>query len=259
MFICRVNSLWTSKSLQEANAALRAVLARIEEQKQEIYKDLQANVDKILMPILHEMALHLPATQRQYAELLRTYLENIVSPFVNNLSKTHLSLTTTEVSICNMIRSGLQTKEIAKMRGVSVGTINRHREHIRRKLVITNSDINLATYLQSSMGKIDWKYPQILPGRVRGIRQTRRLGHGRQYYRVYQGRQGHARLRRTLIFGIFLDFKDWWLYFSIRWNTWKGVGKSWIRTCWSTKLGSRLFWRCSGFSFSHDGHPTLIT
>ena len=139
------------KALKEANVALRAVLARIEEEKQEIYKDLHANVDKILMPILHELGLHLPQTQRQYVELIRTYLEDIVSPFVNHLSKNHLSLTATEIAICNMIRNGLQTKEIAQIRGVSMGTINRHREHIRRKLKITNSDINLVTYLQSSM------------------------------------------------------------------------------------------------------------
>ena len=52
-----------------------------------------------------------------------------------------------------MIQNGLQTKEIAQIRGVSVGPINRHREHIRRKLKITNSDINLMTYLQSNMWK----------------------------------------------------------------------------------------------------------
>jgi DNA-binding CsgD family transcriptional regulator len=139
------------KALKEANAALRSVLARIEEEKQEIYRDLQANVDKILIPILHELTFNLPQPQRQYVELLRTNLEDIVSPFVSHLSKTNLSLTTTEVNICNMIRSGLQTKEIAKIRGVSVGTISRHREHIRRKLGITNSTTNLTTYLQSSM------------------------------------------------------------------------------------------------------------
>ncbi len=141
------------RALKEANAALRNVLARIEEEKQEIYMDLQANANKILMPILNELALHLPKTQRQYAELLKTNLEDIVSPFVNHLSTTHLSLTSTEINICNMIRSGLQAKEIARIRGVSVGTINRHREHIRRKLKLTNSKINLMTYLQSSMGK----------------------------------------------------------------------------------------------------------
>ena len=139
------------KALQEANAALRAVLARIEEEKQEIYLDLQANVDKILMPILHELTLHLPETHKQYAEMLRSNLEEIASPFIRHLTKSYFSLTSTEVQICNMIRSGLQTKEIARIRGVSMGTINRHREHIRRKLQITNSDVNLTTYLQSSM------------------------------------------------------------------------------------------------------------
>jgi DNA-binding CsgD family transcriptional regulator len=141
------------KALKESNAALRAVLARIEEEKKEIYFDVQENVDKILLPILHELAFHLPTTKRQYAEILRSNIEDITSPFVSHLSKRHLSLTSTEVNICNMIRSGLQTKEIARIRGVSAGTINRHREHIRRKLKITNSDINLMTYLQSSMWK----------------------------------------------------------------------------------------------------------
>ena len=143
------------KALQEANAALRVVLARFEEEKQGIYMNVQTNVDKILMPILHALALDLPQTQRNYIDMLRTNLEEIVSPFVSDLSRNYLSLTPTEVNICNMIRSGLQTKEIAQIRGVSVATINRHREHIRRKLKITNSDINLMTYLQSSMWNKD--------------------------------------------------------------------------------------------------------
>ena len=139
------------RALQEANTALRTVLARIEEEKQEIYMDIRANVDKILMPILHAMALDLPQTHRKYTELLRSNLEEIASPFVSHLSKTYLSLTPTEVNICNMIRNGLRTKEIAQTRGVSVATINRHREHIRKKLKITNSDVNLMTYLQTNM------------------------------------------------------------------------------------------------------------
>ena len=139
------------KALQEANAALRAVLARIEEEKKEIYMDIQANVDKILMPILHALSFDLPQNKRKYAEILRTSLEEITSPFVSQLSKAHLSLTPTEINICNMIRSGMRTKEIAQLRNVSEATINRHREHIRRKLKITNSDINLMTYLQTNM------------------------------------------------------------------------------------------------------------
>ena len=140
------------KALQETNAALRTVLARIEEEKQEIYMNVQVNVDKILMPILHALSLELPRTQRKYIELLRTNLEEITSPFVGRLSKPSFSLTPTEINICNMIRNGLQTKEIARVRGVSASTISRHRENIRRKLKIANNSVNLVTYLQSTMG-----------------------------------------------------------------------------------------------------------
>lgn len=141
------------KALQETNAALRLVLARIEEEKQEIYKNMQANVEKVLMPILNALMLELPKVQRQYVEMLKTQLEEITSPFIKHLSHQYHSLTPSEVEICNMIRNGLRTKEIAEMRGVSIATINRHREHVRRKLKIANSDVNLTTYLQSSMWK----------------------------------------------------------------------------------------------------------
>ncbi len=141
------------EALQETNAALKAVLARIEEEKQEIHLNIQTNVDKILMPILHALAMELQEPQRKFVDLLKRNLEEIVSPFVSRLSNTHLSLSPTEVIVCNMIRSGMRTKDIARMRGISVATVNRHREHIRKKLNLTNSEVNLMTYLQSSHDK----------------------------------------------------------------------------------------------------------
>ena len=141
------------KALQESNTALRTVLARIEEEKQEIHRDIKMNVERILNPILHALALQLPAPQRKYVEMLQTNLDEIASPFISQLSSSYQSLTPTEIVICNMIRIGMRTKEIAGARGVSEATINRHREKIRHKLKITNQDVNLATLLQSSMWK----------------------------------------------------------------------------------------------------------
>ena len=139
------------KALQESNNALRIVLARIEQEKQEIHRDIKMNVEKILMPILHALALQLPPAQIRYVEMLQTNLEEITSPFISQLSRSYHSMTPTEIAICNMIRNGMHTKEIAEARGVAEATINRHREKIRRKLKITNQDVNLATFLQSSM------------------------------------------------------------------------------------------------------------
>jgi DNA-binding CsgD family transcriptional regulator len=139
------------QALQESNTAMRVVLARIEQEKEEIHQDIKTNVEKILMPILQALGSQLPPTQKKYTEMLQANLEEITSPFISHLSSLYHSLTPTEIAICNMIRNGLRTKEIAQIRGVSTATVNRHREHIRRKLKITNSEANLATYLQSSM------------------------------------------------------------------------------------------------------------
>jgi DNA-binding CsgD family transcriptional regulator len=139
------------EALQESNTALHTVLARIEHEKQEIHRATKMNVEKILMPILHALALQLTPVQRKYVEMLQTNLEEITSPFINQLSLSYHSMTPTEIAICNMIRNGMRTKEIAELRGVSEATVNRHREKIRRKLKITNQDVNLATFLQSSM------------------------------------------------------------------------------------------------------------
>ena len=138
------------KALQESNTALRMVMARIEQEKQEIHQSIMVNVEKILMPILHELTLQLPPAQTQYVNMLKTNLEEITSPFISQLSLSYHSLTPTEIAICRMIRNGMRTKEIAGTRGVSEATVNRHREKIRRKLKITNQDVNLVTFLQSS-------------------------------------------------------------------------------------------------------------
>ncbi len=139
------------EALHETNAALRTVLARIEEEKREIRSDVQANVEKVLMPILYALSLAVPRDRRKYVDLLRDGLSEITAPFINRLSQRYAALTPTEIQICNMIRNGLRTKDIARLRGVSTATVSRHREHIRRKLGLVNAPTNLTTFLQTTM------------------------------------------------------------------------------------------------------------
>jgi len=137
------------KALQEANTALRVILSNIEEEKKRIYENIQLNIDKVVMPILHALAPAVAANKQKYLDILKTNLEEITSPFTSHVLNHFRALTPTEVNICNMIRNGLRTKEIAGLRGVSAATISRHREHIRRKLKVANQQVNLTTYLQS--------------------------------------------------------------------------------------------------------------
>jgi len=139
------------KALQESNTALRIVMARIEHEKEEIRHDIKTNVEKILLPTLQALAPQVSPSQAKYVGMLQTNLEEITSPFISHLSLAYHSMTPTEIAICDMIRNGMRTKEIAEVRSISQATVNRHREKIRRKLNITNQDVNLATYLQSGM------------------------------------------------------------------------------------------------------------
>jgi DNA-binding CsgD family transcriptional regulator len=136
------------RALQEANTALKTLMGRIEEEKREIYKQIQDNVEKVLLPILHELTWAVPGPKKKYVEILRANLEDITAPFISRISQKYRSLTPTEIQICNLIKSGLKTKEIAEMRNISPATISRHRERIRRKLGIAGKDVNLVTHLQ---------------------------------------------------------------------------------------------------------------
>jgi len=141
------------QALQEANIALRAVLSRLEEEKQEIRASILANIQKIIMPIVFELELEVSGRQRSYVTLLRQSLQEIASPFLTQLSRDHMQLTPVEIAISTMIRNGLSTKEIAQLRCISPATVRRHRENIRRKLGLKNRKANLATYLQASFSR----------------------------------------------------------------------------------------------------------
>ena len=56
-------------------------------------------------------------------------------------------LTPREMEICTMIESGLTSKEIPEQLNISCQTIDNHRKSIRKKLDITNKNINLSSYL----------------------------------------------------------------------------------------------------------------
>lgn len=138
-------------TLKETNLALKVLMARIEEEKREIKRDILDRVDKVLKPILLELSIAVPRSQRKFIDLVIDNLEDITLPYAHDVSNVFDTLTPTETQICTMVRSGLRTKEIAELRCVSQATVCRHRDRIRRKLGLTNTMVNLATYLKREM------------------------------------------------------------------------------------------------------------
>ena len=137
------------RALQEANAALHDSLVQSQREKKMLGVSIQAKIDKIITPIFYALQAEMNPGQFEYLELLKKNLDDIISPFVE-MSQTGMSrLSPIELQVANMIKHGLSTKEIARIRGISPATVNRHRESIRRKLDITNRKINLTSYLNN--------------------------------------------------------------------------------------------------------------
>jgi len=136
-------------SLQSLNIALKEVLNNVQGEKRAIAASVQANVDQVISPILYALDQATPTEIPGYTSLLRQHLSEIVFPFTRNLSTQFKDLTPTEIQISNMIRGGLSTKEIARLRNLSPHTVSRHRENIRRKLGLAHEGINLVSFLKT--------------------------------------------------------------------------------------------------------------
>jgi len=137
------------KALTEKNIALKEVLSQIESEKKQIKQQMQANADKIIMPLVRTIKGKSDENLATYVSLLEECLADIAAPFISRLENGCATLSPREVEICNMIKSGLSTKEIAHAFATSVHTVHNQRKKIRQKLSIDKQSVNLQSYLQS--------------------------------------------------------------------------------------------------------------
>ncbi len=136
-------------ALQEKNIVLKGVLSEIEEEKHRIKAQIRKNVEKVILPSLKRLGDKVTSDTRNYVDLLERDLMDIASPFLDDLESRLVNLSPRETEICNMVKRGCPTKEIAENFSVSVQTINKQRYRIRRKLGLNKADINLRTFLES--------------------------------------------------------------------------------------------------------------
>ncbi len=136
--------------LKDKNIALKEVMNQIQSEKEQIAIQIQSNISKIAIPILNRLDRTLSEKDKGHISLLKTTLEEITNPFISSIDAKLSKLTPREIEICNMIKNGMNTKDIADMLHVSVETVRTQRKNIRSKLGITNQKTNLTTYLYSN-------------------------------------------------------------------------------------------------------------
>jgi DNA-binding NarL/FixJ family response regulator len=138
-----------TRTMESKSVALKEVLSQIEDEKSQMSLRIQANLAQVIIPMMSELAMRLGPEERRQLEEIEQYLGDVMSPFVNSLATRFVTLTPREIEICNLLKSGLSTKEIAGRTSVSEQTVFKQRRNIRKKLRIADGETNLSAYLQS--------------------------------------------------------------------------------------------------------------
>jgi len=137
------------KALQEKTIALRELLEQVSFEKRQIQENISTNIEKLLLPHVRKLKKKRTRADKKYLELMEKDIGKLASSFGRKISEKQLKLSPREIEISDMISGGLSSKEIAKILNISRGTVDRHREKIRRKLNLTNRKTNLASFLQN--------------------------------------------------------------------------------------------------------------
>lgn len=138
-----------SKHLEEVNNALKVLIKKSAENKQDVENNITSNINRLVIPYLEKMDDSASAQRKTLVKIIRSNLEEITATFSLKLTSKSLNLTLSELRVANMIKHGSTTKDIAEILILSPRTIETHRRMIRKKLGLTGKDINLGTYLQN--------------------------------------------------------------------------------------------------------------
>ena len=137
-----------SKHLEEVNSALKILIKKSAENKEDMEKNIASNVTELVIPYLESMNSCSSTQQKTLVKIIRSNLEEITATFSLKLTSKNLHLSPAELRVANMIKHGSSTKDIAVLLNLSPRTIETQRRIIRKKLRLTGKDINLRTYLQ---------------------------------------------------------------------------------------------------------------
>ena len=134
-------------ALEEKNVALREVLEQIEIEKKKIKDNVIKNIQDVFLPAFKKLKRKGTPFDKKYLDVLEIGLEDLASSFGGKMAALDARLSPRETEIANLVRNGLNNKEIGAALNLSVKTVETHRSRIRRKLNLTKKSINLTSYL----------------------------------------------------------------------------------------------------------------
>ena len=139
-----------SLHLEEANTALKVLLEHRRNDRSEIEEKIVGNVKTLIMPYLNKLkSTGLDVSQTAYVNILENHLDEIVSPFLTNMTTRQVNLTPREIQIADLVKEGKSAKEISQILHIAVHTANNYRKRLRKKFSLQHKDKNLRVHLLS--------------------------------------------------------------------------------------------------------------
>jgi len=134
--------------LEEVNAALKVLLKHGEKDKKDVEEKVVPNVKKLVLPYAEKLNnSRLNDRQIVYLNIIKSNLEDIITPFLHQLSSKYSDLTPSEIRVAELVKDGKTTKNIAELLNSSTGTIDFYRNNLRKKLGLRNTKTNLRCFL----------------------------------------------------------------------------------------------------------------
>ena len=139
-----------TSSLEDVNTALRVLLKKREEDKNQIGENIYASFKSLIQPLISQLKNSLTLnSQEDILDILESSIKEMATPFSRKLADPILGLTPTETQVAALVKDGKTNKEITQILNKSIRAISSHRDNIRQKLGLKNKKINLRSYLLS--------------------------------------------------------------------------------------------------------------
>jgi len=141
---------YINAEVQNKSVALRAVLETQKEISSAIEQKIMTNLRFKIMPLLETLKkTEMKPVQKKCLNAIEFEFTEILSEFPQRLYSPQIGLTPIQIQVAGFIREGRSSKEIGEMLNLSKGTIDFHRNNIRKKLNIIRSKQCLRAYLQN--------------------------------------------------------------------------------------------------------------
>lgn len=142
--------------IKRMEKVIRGLIKFIPKEHHRVKKQIQLAIEQLLLPLLERLKAEFVNpmkdtfnVNRMTVELLEKTINQFTTVYGGKAADRLLKLTQKELEICNLIRQGFATKEIAGYLNLSRRTVENHRNNICKKLGLVENKVKLSNYLKN--------------------------------------------------------------------------------------------------------------